>query len=131
MKPNRRSEIDAEEFDLKYLQKMMRNLFPKKNDCCPLSELAEVVGELKTFSIRTKLQVRLFLKKHRRVLLEVEAAPLDKINQRIYREDMGDTEYLDRVRRQYWYCYPGLVRTAMEVEFGQTYEDFARKRDAI
>lgn len=109
----------------------MSSLFSKKNDCCPQSELSEVIDELKVFSIKTKLQVRLFLKKHRRKLLEVEAEPLNKINQRIYRADMGDKEYLDRVRRQYWFCYPGLVRTAMEIEFGESYKKFARKRDAI
>ena len=128
---NQRKVIEQEEFDLKYLQKMMRNLFPKRNDCASLEDLEEVLGELKQFSITTKLQVRLFLKKHRRHLLEIDKAPLDTCHQRLYREEVGDEEYLDALRRQYWFCYPGLIRTAMEIEFGDKYEQFSNERDAI
>jgi hypothetical protein len=128
---NRRKMIDQEAADLIYLQKVMRSLFSKRNDCASLNELKEVVGELNLFSIKTKLQTRLFLKKHRRQLLEIDKEPLDEINQRIYRENMGDDEYNDSLRRQYWFCYPALVRTALEIEFGEEYEKFANERDGI
>ena len=57
---NQRKVIEQEEFDLKYLQKMMRNLFPKRNDCASLEDLEEVLGELKQFSITTKLKLGYF-----------------------------------------------------------------------
>ena len=96
-----------------------------------MADLEEVVGELNKFSITTKLQLRLFLKKHRRQLVEIDKEPLDACHQRLYREDLGDEEYLDAIRRQYWFCYPALVRTAMEIEFGDEYEKFANERDGI
>ena len=128
---NRRKLIDKEEVDLVYLQKIMRSLFPRRNDCASSNELKEVIDELNRFSIRTKLQTRLFLKKHRRQLLEIDKEPLDAIHQRIYREDLGDDEYNDSLRRQYWFCYPALIRTALEIEFGEKYEKFANERDGI
>lgn len=128
---NQRKVIDQEEFDLAYLHKTMRNLFPKKNDCSSLTELEELVGELKKFSITTKRQVRLFLKKHRRQLLDIDKEPLDAYHQKFYRDDLGDEEYLDAIRRQYWFCYPGFVRNAMEIEFGDKYEQFSNERDGI
>jgi len=123
--------IDQEEFDLAYLQKIMRKLFPKKNDCAAIEDLEEVVTELKKFSVITKRQIRLFLKKHRRQLLDIDKEPLDSCHQRLYREDLGDEEYLDAIRRQYWFCYPALVRTAMEIEYKDLYAQFGSERDRI
>jgi hypothetical protein len=128
---SRRKEIDRQEFDLAYLQKIMRKLFPKRNDCAAIEDLDEVVDELKRFSVVTKLQVRLFLKKHRRQLLDIDKESLDSFHQKLYREDLGDSEYLDTVRRQYWFCYPALIRTAMEIEFGADYDRFSNERDRI
>ncbi len=56
---------------------------------------------------------------------------MDIIHQRIFREELGNEEYLDAIRRQYWYCYPALIRNALEVEFGEKYEAFSNERDAI
>jgi len=124
-----RQIIDAEVITVAYLHKVMRNLFPKNNDCAPVNDLVEVIEELNIFGIYTKKELRLFLKKHREQLLEIDKSPLDKVHQRIYRDDIGEVEFLDCIRRQYWFCYPALVRTAMEIEFGNKYEEFANKRD--
>ena len=128
---SRRKEIDKEEFDLAYLQKIMHSLFPKRNDCSSLTDLEELVAELFHFSITTKLQVRLFLKKYRRQLLCIDKESLDPCHQRLYREELGDDVYLDAIRRQYWFCYPGLIRIALEIEFGDIYDTFANERDGI
>lgn len=127
----RRKEIDLQEFDLADLHKMMRKLFPKRNDCAEIEDLEEVVDELKQFSVVTKLQLRLFLKKYRRQLLDIDKEPLDSFHQKLYREDLGESEYLDTVRRQYWFCYPALIRTAMAIEFGADYDRFSNERDGI
>jgi len=37
---------------------------------------------------------------------------------------------LTRKKRQCWFCYPALLRTAMEIEFGIEYGQFSRERDA-
>ena len=109
----------------------MRSLFPKKNDCASEFDLAEVAEELKQFGIVSKKQLRLFLKKYRRWLLEIDKEPVDMRHQRLYREWLGDDEFLDAMRRQYWFCYPALIRNAMEIEFGEEYEKFANERDKI
>ena len=96
-----------------------------------MADLEEVLNELNEFSITTKIQLRLLLKKHRRQLIAIDKEPLDKVHQRLYREDLGDEEYLDAIRRQYWFCYPALVRMAMEIEFGDEYEQFANERDRV
>jgi len=131
MRSNKRELIGQQELNLHYLQKTMRSLFPKKNDCAEMEDLEEVVIELKQFGIITKKQLRLFLKKYRRWLLNIDKEPMDLIHQRIYRAELGDSNFLDATRRQYWFCYPALVRNAMEQEFGQPYEKFANERDKI
>lgn len=131
MRLNRRKEIEQETFDLCHLQKMMRSLFPKKNDCASMSDLAEVVGELNQFGISNRKELRLFLKRHRRWLLNTDKEPMDMVHQRFYRKDLGEREFLDAMRRQYWFCYPALIRNAMEVECGEDYEVFSNQRDKI
>ena len=126
---NKRKLIEQEVFDLTFLQKLMRSLFPKKNDCASISDLEEAAKELKKFDIVTKKQLRLSLKKHRKWLIKVDKEPIDSLHQRIYRKDIGDVAFLDAIRRQYWFCYPAFIRNAMEVEFGEKYEVFANARD--
>jgi len=128
---NKRSVIDKENFDLYYLQKIMRSLFPKKNDCASEIDLAEVAEELKQFDIVSKKQLRLFLKKYRRWLLDIDKEPMDMGHQHLYREWLGNDEFLDAMRRQYWFCYPALIRNAMEIEFNEEYEKFVNERDKI
>ncbi|BFM09970.1 hypothetical protein R50072_01230 [Simiduia litorea] len=96
-----------------------------------MEDLLEVDTELKRFSIISRLQLRIFLKKYRRRLLEIDKQPLDLRHQNIYREDLGEKEYFDKITRQYWFCYPALIRIAMEIEFGEKYETYANERDEI
>ena len=37
-------------------------------------------------------------------------------------EVYGREHVRDAIRRQYWWAYPALVRTAMEMEFGEAAE---------
>jgi len=109
----------------------MKRLFPNKNDCAELAAMEEVFNELYVFSIQNKLQLRIFLKKYRRQLLAIDQMPLDNFHQKFYREDLGDKEYNDRIWRQYWFCYPALIRTALEIEFGDSYVKFSNERDKL
>lgn len=127
---NRRQMIDQLPVDLDYLYKLMRSLFPKQNDCASLADLAETIDELTTFSITTRRELRLLLKRHRQTLLDIDKTPLDAKHQKLYREDLGDDVYYDLIRRQCWFCYPALVRLALELEFGDRYETFAEQRDS-
>lgn len=64
----KRQKIDNEKFDLDYLHKLVRSLFPKRNDCASQNDLKEAFRELKLFGIKNKKQVSLFLKKHSKVI---------------------------------------------------------------
>ncbi|KGI78780.1 hypothetical protein [Oleiagrimonas soli] len=121
--------MDRETFDLAYLHKTMRELFPKRSDCASMDDLAEMMGELHAFSITTRLQLRLFLKKHPRELIEIGREPPDAGHQRMYRESMGDENYLGAIRQPYGFYYPGLIRIAMEIEFGAACARHDRARD--
>lgn len=131
MHTNKRIILDQEEFNVSHLHRMMRRLFSKKNDFATVQDLEEVAGELNRFGIITKKQLRLFLKKYRRSLIDFDKQPLDSFLQKMYREDLGDEKVRDAIRRRYWFAYPGLIRNAMEVEFGEEYEVFSNERDQI
>ena len=109
----------------------MRSLFPKRNDYTAEEELEEVVAELFLFGIKTKKEIRLLLKKYRRYILNGEKEHLDAVHKKIFREMYGDEEYMDCIRRNYWFAYPGIVRQIMEEEFGDKYEIFSNERDGI
>ena len=128
---NRRKTIDLEGYDYSYLYKIMTKLFPRKNDCASTEDLKELLPELKAFGFKSKKGLRLFLKRNRKWLLKIDKEPMDLLHQRIYREDIGDKEFFDSMRKQYWFCYPALIRNALEKEFGEKYEKYSRKRDEI
>ncbi len=131
MKKNKRSQLEAVDFDFSYLSKLMRQLFPKKNDCSTKEDLKETISELKKFGVVSKKDLRLFLKKHRKWLIEIDQEPMDSCHHKLYREDLGDKVYLDCIKRQYWFCYPAFIRNALEKEFGAGYEQFSNKRDNV
>jgi len=37
----------------------------------------------------------------------------------------------NRLRKGFWFLYEALLRIALELEFGETYKDYAEKRDGI
>ncbi len=53
MRLNKRTLIDAEDYDLHPLHKMMTSLFPKKNDCASQEGLGDVRQELVNFNKKT------------------------------------------------------------------------------
>ena len=131
MNISQRQKIDQEGYGYLYLYKQMLSLFPRRNDCSSKEDLEEVLPELKAFGINSKKDLRLFLKRNRKWLIMVDKEPMDLLHQKIYREDIGDRDFLDSMRRQYWFCYPALVRNALEKEFGKEYEEYSKKRDEI
>ncbi|SFR86655.1 hypothetical protein SAMN05216570_0125 [Dyella sp. OK004] len=56
---------------------------------------------------------------YRRVLLSFDRAPLSEFERRLAINDYGADFVTDATRRQYWFAYPGLVRTAVEMHFGE------------
>jgi len=123
--------INTETYDVTYLYKKMKRIFPKKNDCASLDDLKETVSELKHFGIKSKQDVLTFLEKHKDWLIEVDQEDMDERHHKLYREELGDEVYFDNINRGYWFCYPAFIRNALEKEFGDTYEKFSNSRDGV
>jgi hypothetical protein len=102
------------------IHKLMRGLFPKRNDFGEAS-FDELVQELARFGIRTTGQFSLLMKRHRRKLLEIDRSPMDKWAKEYYAGEFS-ANVKDAERKQYWFAYPALVRTAAELEWGKLAE---------
>jgi len=100
------------------IHQAMRKIFPKRNDYGTAS-FDELIPELARFGITTLGSFRALMTKHRRAILQVDREPLYPWEIRMYAEDLGEELVRDTIRRQYWFAYPGLVRTAAEMEFGE------------
>ena len=132
MKISARQQIDRKELTPLLVHKALTAAFPKKNDYSPSETgYAEELSELFHFGIVSVKDLRVLLKKHRKKVLEIDRSPMDQVHQRMYSKEMGAAKFNDFVRRQYWFAYPGLLRLALELEFGEAYESFANVRDGI
>jgi hypothetical protein len=132
MKKHSRKTIDQKTLDEALVYKNLRSLLPKVNDYAKSeSNYTEELNELFDFNIKTNKDLRLLLKKHRKQLIMIDRSPMDTYHKNMYRQEMGSEIFNDHMRRNYWFAYPALLRIAMELEFGKTYEDYANKRDHI
>ncbi len=97
---------------------IMAGIFPRRNDYGDGS-FDELVFELARFGITTTGQFHRLMTKHRKMLLCIDRDRLAPWEERHFAEDFGEAFVKDAVRRQYWFAYPSLVRTAAELEFGE------------
>jgi hypothetical protein len=96
----------------------MRRIFPKRNDYGTAS-FDELVPELARFGITTVGKFRRLMTRHRRELLRIDRDRLLPWEEKHFAESFGAEFVKDAVRRQYWFAYPALVRTAAELEYGE------------
>ena len=99
--------------------RVMTSIFPRRNDYGQGS-FEELVPELARFGITTLGKFQRLMTKHRKELLRIDRDRLSPAEERQYAEWLGASFVADAVRRQYWFAYPGLVRIAAELEFGET-----------
>lgn len=97
---------------------IMAGIFPRRNDYGNAS-FEELVPELARFGITTTGKFRRLMTKHRKALLRIDRDRLAPWEERHFVQDFGESFVRDAVRRQYWFAYPALVRTAAELEFGE------------
>ena len=100
------------------IHKVMTTLFPRKNDYGNGS-FDELVPELEKFGIITRKDLKSLMTRHRKRLLRLDRSPLPASEVPYCRQLYGAKFVNDSIRRQYWFAYPALVRTAMELEFGE------------
>lgn len=96
----------------------MRRIFPKRNDYGNGS-FEELVPELARWGVKTVGGFRKLMTKHRKRLLVLDRDRLDPREEAWFSEEFGASFVKDAVRKQYWFAYPGLVRIAAELEFGE------------
>ncbi|NHZ62895.1 hypothetical protein [Massilia genomosp. 1] len=127
-----RQRVAAQALTPVLLRKALRTHFPAKNDYFePEAGYAEEIGELRHFRVNNVGGLGKLLRRHRKRILAIDRSPMDQWHQKMYREEMGAAVFEDFQRRQFWFAYPGLLRLALELEFGERYEVFANRRDGI
>lgn len=100
------------------IHRVMSRLFPKKNDYGEAS-FDELVPELARFGVTSVGDLKRLMTRHRRTLLRFDRSRLSVWDRRNAVEEYGEVFVTDAIRRQYWFAYPALVRTAVEFEFGE------------
>ena len=100
------------------IHRVMSGLFPQRNDYGDGS-FDELATELRALGITRVGDFKRLMTRYRRALLSFDRAPLSGFERRLAIHDLGAAFVADRERRQYWFAYPGLVRTAIEMHFGE------------
>ena len=91
----------------------------------------EELQELNDFGITTEKQFVNLLQKRTKEVMEIDRSPMSDFDIQMHIEDEGEEAVRKRLQEGFWFSYPGLLRIALELEFGKTYEEYAHKRDSI
>ena len=110
------------------LAKAFRRLLPRQNNYCAV-KYPELLEELRYFGIQTRGALRRLVLRNIREAVRIDREPLDQINARIYRKELGDAKFRVLERRQIFFGWEGLMRVILELEFGDRYREFADRRD--
>jgi hypothetical protein len=113
-----RQLIYARQLTGEAIHRVMSRLFPKKNDYGEAS-FDELVPELARFGVISVGDLKRLMTRHRRALLRLDRSRLSSWERRNAIDEYGRAFVTDAIRRQYWFAYPALVRTAAEFEFGE------------
>ncbi|KLI98989.1 hypothetical protein [Luteimonas sp. FCS-9] len=111
-----RSKLDAAALDAEKIVRTVRPLFHRRNDY-GRHTLDELPGELRRFGVVTVKALRMLMKRHRRTLLADEKVRMGRAELRWLSQELGG-EGVDTYAGTSWRAIPGLVRQAMELEFG-------------
>jgi len=113
------------------IARILSSTLPKRNGYRPPNTRA-LLKEVNDFGITTELQFRLLILKHRRELIADDRACLSsRTLLASWTDDYGAAHIGDMKRRQYCFSWEALVRNALELEFREAYEAYARKRDGL
>ena len=112
------------------LKETLQKHFPKQNDTEDTDYLEEL-DELLHFGINTVDQLNELLETHKEEVLKIDGEPLDEFLINFLEEEIGKEETHDMAKNGYYYALSGLLRIALQLEFGDRYEDFANQRDGV
>lgn len=112
------------------VHRTLKRFFPAKNDDFPC-DYAEELAELHDFGITTEAAFRDLLQRRLKEVMEIDRSPMDECEIRMHSDAVGEESVAKRLREGFWFSYPALLRIALELEFGKSYEEYANKRDRI
>lgn len=113
----------AETLTTKEVYEVLSLLFPKQNDFGGTGYKSEL-KELVDFGIETKEQFHDLLTKHKDEIMELDADMFDEDEVEWLAEEFGRAYMEDKVKNKYWFAYQGILRLALELEFGDKYENY-------
>lgn len=111
-----RATKDMGEITPDAIRKVVLSLFRRRHDYGDF-DLSSVVAELGQLGISTVKQLRLLLKKHRRAILNDERSRMTGA-ETVHLLSWFDPRGIDSHTNTAWFAIPGLVREALEKEFG-------------
>jgi hypothetical protein len=112
------------------VHRILKQFFPAKNDdfvCDYVDELAE----LRQFGIATEEQLDALLDERADAVTEIDRSPMSESDIQMHSEASGEEFVAKRLREGFWFSYPALLRIALELEFGKSYEEYSERRDRI
>jgi hypothetical protein len=112
------------------VHRTLKRFFPEKNDDFEC-DYAEERAELHAFGITTEAQLRDLLKRRAEEVMEIDRSPMDECDIKMHSDADGGEFVANRLREGFWFSYPALLRIALELEFGKSYEEYASRRDRI
>ena len=112
-----REKVDSAPLDAESIRRTVRPLFRRRNDY-RVASFDELPAELSRFGITTVKDLRLLMKKHRRTLLTEESVKMGRA-ETLWLAGEGEFSGIDTLSGKSWFALPGLVRGAMELEFGE------------
>lgn len=114
----------------KSVHEVLERFFPKKNDDFKC-DYAEELKELNDFGITTERQFVDLLQKRAEEVMDIDRSPMDNYDIQLYSDELGKGFVTNRLREDFWFSYPGLLRITLELEFGKSYKQYADKRDGL
>lgn len=113
------------------LLRTLRRALPRRNGyASPNCE--ELISEASHFGVGSPLRMRRLLLKHRRTLIADDRETLLASGyMRLVAEEYGESHVAELRCKQRCFTWEALVRNAFELEFGERYEAYTRKRDGL
>lgn len=116
-KPHARARLDAQALTSGIIRTTVLSLFRRRHAYGD-SDIAELIPEMARFGITTRKPFLRLMKKHRRALIDDARRKMRRAETCWLLIEFGPAG-LDTHSNTSWYAIPGLVRVAMEMEFGE------------
>lgn len=111
------------------VQQISSHFFPAINNFGE-PDFEGILRELNDFGIASTEQLNDLLQKHTAEVMQIDAESLDEEHIKWFRdENIPDLE--DKIANNYWFNWTGLLRVALELEFGEAYRNYCFKRDGL